>query len=220
MYEEWYAYYVKRSSGNRRKRLEEGHGHAEKKFAQQVWYPAFRNFEHLHPEYEVADFQDGSRFLDFAYIRYPLMLAIEIDGYGPHSARATRWQFADSLMRQNHLIIDGWRILRFSYDDIEEKPRMCIQLLQQFMGSWFDKDAESKALIDVVEKEILRYSLSLGRELQPRDVRNLLKVSDEKAYSLLRSMMNKGLLLPHGKGTRRIRSYQVNPIYLERRKLI
>lgn len=82
LYDSWYNEQIQHSGGNRRARLIEGHGHAEQVFLRHVWYPAFRSFEHLHPEYEVSDFRDGSRFIDFAYIRYPFMLAIEIDGYG------------------------------------------------------------------------------------------------------------------------------------------
>ncbi|WP_308638331.1 hypothetical protein [Paenibacillus silvisoli] len=117
-------------------RLAEGHGHAERMFLQQIWYPAFRHFDGLHAEYEIADFKDGSRYLDFAFVREPIKLAIEIDGYDTHLGKANRWQFSDNLMRQNHLVIDGWHILRFSYDDITSRPRMCEQLLQQYMGCW------------------------------------------------------------------------------------
>jgi hypothetical protein len=111
--------------GENKRRLEQGIGHAEKLFLEAVWYPAFHEMDGLYPEYEIADFRDGVRFLDFAYLKAGLRLAIEIDGYRAHSADLSRWQFSDSLMRQNHLILDGWKLLRFSYDDIKEKPRMC-----------------------------------------------------------------------------------------------
>jgi very-short-patch-repair endonuclease len=48
--------------------------------------------------------------------------------------KLSRQQFSDQLIRQNHLIIDGWKVLRFSLDDVKERPRMCEQLVQQFMG--------------------------------------------------------------------------------------
>jgi very-short-patch-repair endonuclease len=122
--------------GERARRLLEGHRHAEKLFLEQVWWPAFGHFENLHPEYEVSDFRDGNRYIDFAYIKHSLRVAIEIDGFGPHAAQISRNQFSDHRIRQNHLTIDGWRILRFSYDDVSDKPRMCEQMLQQFMGRW------------------------------------------------------------------------------------
>ncbi|MBP3962467.1 DNA-binding response regulator [Paenibacillus sp. DLE-14] len=199
--------------GEGRHRLEEGQGHSERLFLQQVWYPAIRSFDHLFGEYEVADFKDGSRYLDFAYIREPIKLAIEIDGYGPHSAKVSRWQFSDSLMRQNHLIIDGWQLLRFSYDDIAERPRMCEQILQQFMGCWLGgvyHRGRPRGASELLEAEVLRYGLRLNRPLRPRDVMELLQISREKAYHLLHQMLLNNLLRPAGKGTKTIRSFLIN----------
>jgi hypothetical protein len=144
VYERWLEANLNSRKGESRRRLEQGLGHAEKHFLEMVWYPAFKEFEGLYPEYEVSDFRDGIRFLDFAYVKAGLQLVIEIDGFRTHSAEMTRWQFSDSLMRQNHLILDGWKVLRFSYDDIKEKPRMCQQLLQQFMGKSLMLDWEKE----------------------------------------------------------------------------
>ncbi|SDX90031.1 DNA-binding response regulator [Paenibacillus sp. CF384] len=201
-----------RGDGKQHK-LEDGQGHAERLFLQQVWYPAFRNFDYLFGEYEVADFKDGTRYLDFAYIREPIKLAIEIDGYGPHSAKVSRWQFSNSLMRQNHLIIDGWQLLRFSYDDISEKPRACEQILQQFMGRWLggaNGNGRSRGASELLEAEVLRHGLRLNRPLRPRDVMELLQISREKAYQLLHQMHRNNLLQPSGKGTKTIRGFLVN----------
>lgn len=112
----------KKRKGERLRRLQEGHGHAEKLFfIEGVWWPSFGHFNHLHPEYEVFDFKDGFRYLDFAYIRPSFRVAMEIDGFGPHMRNSNRWQFSDQWQRQNHLVIDGWHILRFSHDDVKEK---------------------------------------------------------------------------------------------------
>ena len=87
------------------------------------------NFYILYPEFEVKDFRDGTRYIDFAYIRQGLKLAIEIDGYTTHASQISRTQFSDGLIRQNDLMIDGWKILRFSYDDVKDRPRMCEQII-------------------------------------------------------------------------------------------
>ncbi|GLX67696.1 endonuclease domain-containing protein [Paenibacillus glycanilyticus] len=125
-HQKWLNMHLKKRKDKAKERLVEGHAHAEVLFLQNVWYPAFRSFELLHPEYEVSDFKDGTRYIDFAYMRYPLKLAIEIDGYGSHSSKS---QFSDDRIRQNHLMIDGWRVLRFSYDDVKDRPRMCEQMV-------------------------------------------------------------------------------------------
>lgn len=69
----------KNLTGEALRRFDEGHFYAEKLFLQKVWWPAIGDFEFLHPEYEVEDFKDGRRYLDFAYIRQPYRVAIEID---------------------------------------------------------------------------------------------------------------------------------------------
>lgn len=65
-YNEFISEHASRRKGERLRRLTEGHAHGEKMFLERVWWPAFGHFQQLHPEYEVYDFRDGSRFLDFA----------------------------------------------------------------------------------------------------------------------------------------------------------
>lgn len=219
VYEKWLAGHLKQREGDNKRRLLEGHSHAEKLFMESVWYPAFKHFEHLHPEYEIADYRDGTRFLDFAYIRYPLRLAIEIDGYRTHAAGISRWQFSDSLTRQNHLIIDGWAILRFSYDDVKEKPNTCIQMLQQFLGSRLSHQGVKSSAADILETEVLHLALSLGRPLKPIDVRDYLQIGRERTANLLHAMAASNRLLPSSKGTQRVYSYIVNREKLNERYL-
>ncbi|MDU0203412.1 MULTISPECIES: endonuclease domain-containing protein [Paenibacillus] len=196
--------------GERYRRLKEGHGHAEQLFLRQVWWPAFCGFTDLHPEYEVKDFRDGTRFLDFAFMRHSLKLAIEIDGYGPHASQISRSQFADQWIRQNHLIIDGWKILRFSYDDVKDRPRMCEQILQQFMGRFLGREASTDVKLSYVEKEVIRFALNIGRAIKPNDVSALLDVGSRKSYQVLKAMTDKLLLKPAGGGRKCIRAYNLH----------
>ncbi|MFD0698267.1 DUF559 domain-containing protein [Paenibacillus sp. GCM10027628] len=214
-YEVYLQQHLAIRKGERLRRLREGHGHAEKLFLQLVWWKAFGDFKHLHPEYEVRDFRDGTRFIDFAFIRHSLRLAIEIDGYGTHSAQISRTQFSDQWIRQNHLIIDGWKVLRFAYDDVKDRPRMCEQMLQQFMGRYFGERSETTSKMDYIEKEVFRFALGLDRSLSPRDVSELLHVKNEKARQILRSMTVKQLLEPAGEGQQRIRYYRIAPSALK-----
>lgn len=208
-HQEWINQHEMKRHGERLRRLTEGHGHAERMFLEHVWWPAFGDFEHLHPEYEIQDFRDGSRFLDFAYLRGHLRLAVEIDGYGPHHQKMSRNQFSDQWIRQNHLIIDGWKVLRFSYDDVHTRPRMCVQLLQQFMGKWVSRGPEKIGLISAEEKEIIRMAIRLNRSFIPQEVCILLNVKQEKARKLLRNLVDKNFLIPEGHGVERIRSYKL-----------
>ncbi|HEY0829098.1 MAG TPA: DNA-binding response regulator, partial [Bacilli bacterium] len=104
-HEQLINHHLKGRVGESLRRLKKGHGHAEKLFLELVWWPAFGHFNYLFPEYKVSDFMDGFRYLDFAYMRGGFKVCIEIDAFGTHWRDVDRWQFADNLIRQNHLII-------------------------------------------------------------------------------------------------------------------
>jgi len=151
--------------------------------------------------------------LDFAFLQQNLRLAIEIDGFGPHSQKISRTQFSDQWIRQNHLIIDGWKILRFSYDDVNERPRMCEQLVQQFMGRWMGGGGIGSnrfGLLTSEERDIVRLAFRLNSNITPADVCRLLDCRPEKARKLLYNLFEAGLLVPVGKGNRRIRCYRLS----------
>lgn len=178
---------------------------------EKIWWPAFRNFDNLHPEYEVDDFKDGHRYLDLAFISGNIMLDLEVDGYGTHQQKMSRSEFSDHLMRQNHLILDRWKVIRFSYDDLNERPRMCQQILQQFMGRWVnDKRNEEVSSLTAEERDILRLALRHRGIVYPLDVSKQLLISDKKARRLLHGLMDKSLLEPAGLGTRRINFYRLS----------
>ncbi|WP_281885109.1 DNA-binding response regulator [Paenibacillus sp. YYML68] len=202
--------HLNKRTGFRRGRLEHGQGHAERGFLETVWWPALQQFEYLHPEYEVSDFRDGVRYLDFAYLRGGLRLAIEIDGMDTHAIdRITQQQFSDERTRQNHLIIDGWQILRFSYHDIKAQPRQCEQMIGQLIGKWFGGTMDEWT-ITLEEREVLRYAARIGGRITPGDVCKLLTIENQKASRLLKRLMHQGLVSPAGRGQQRINMYQIS----------
>lgn len=194
-------------TGERLRRLEEGHGQAEFLFLKQVWWPLFHHFQFLHPEYEVDDFKDGKRYLDFAYIRPAIRICFEIDGYGPHLKNISRWQFSDNLERQNQLMIDGWTVIRFSYDQVKENPRRCQQVIQQVMGRWLGDDLDQTGLTHF-EKEVLRLAIRKGDAVKPAEVKEYLGLSGKTVSKILAHLLDKKLLIP-ASGTVRIRSYRL-----------
>lgn len=214
-YEDWIQQHQRTGGPERRRRLRNGLGHAELSFLGQVWLPAVGRLTNLHPEYEVADYSGAPRFLDFAYLRGGVKLAIEIDGFHAHVVDMDRTKFANDLHRQNLLTLDGWDILRFAYDDVESRPRRCQQTLQQYMGSRFATDVhlphapERAPRLTAIHREIIRLARSLPRPLTPADVRHHLGVGRVTAYQHLRSLTEQGLLIP-ASGTQRIRSYKLS----------
>ena len=77
----------------------------------------------------------GSYRVETATGRYELDLAIprirfavEVDGYAFHSARD---RFLHDRRRQNDLVVAGWMILRFTWDDLTAHPERTIQLIRE-----------------------------------------------------------------------------------------
>nr|WP_205603360.1 DNA-binding response regulator [Heyndrickxia shackletonii] len=208
--EEYQAFlniHLQARTGERLRRLQEGHNQAEMLFLKQVWWPLFHHFRYLHPEYEVDDFKDGKRYLDFAYIRPTIQICLEVDGYGPHLRNISRWQFSDSLERQNQLVIDGWTVIRFSYDQVNEKPRRCQQIVQQVIGQWLGDELDQTSL-SIVEKEVLRLAIRKGEAISPVEVEKYLKLSDKTVKKVLSQLVDKKMLIP-ASGLKRIRSYRL-----------
>jgi hypothetical protein len=208
-YEKFVSRHHQRGTDEGRRRLPEGHGHAERRFLETVWWPTFHHFDHLHPEYEVNDYKDGYRYIDFAYIQPYFQVAIEIDGLGTHWRNITKWQFSDHCQRQNHLVIDGWNVIRFTYDDVNERPRLCQQTIQQLMGRWL-ADASSVGKTTAYEREIIRRVVRTGRPITPRNVCELIQVGPDCAQRLLHTL-TQNLWLQPASGTVRIRSYELHP---------
>lgn len=213
-YETWIQQQSEKGSPERRRKLRSGLGFAEHAFLEHVWWPTVGNFTNLHPEYEVADYSGAPRFLDFAYLRGGLKLAIEIDGYTTHAKNLNRRQVAYQLHRQNMLTLDGWDILRFAFDDIEAHPRRCQQTIQQYMGSRFaatpirgHHDGRWPQ-VTTVDREIIRLARSLPRPLLPADICRHLGVSRYTAYRHLKRLVTQGVLVP-ASGSTRIRTYQL-----------
>ncbi|TNJ67318.1 DNA-binding response regulator [Paenibacillus hemerocallicola] len=208
-YEIWTREHAGNRKGERLRRLKEGHGHAEKLFAESVWWPAFTSYDRLHPEYEVSDFKDGSRYLDFAYIREGAKVCIEIDGYGPHRRDADRRQFSDELTRQNHLVIDGWIVIRFTYDDVKERPRHCQQLLQQLFGKLFGDRNRTGENLSILEKEAIRLAYRQNGKVAPGELFHYLGIGRTKGSRLIADLIDKKWFIP-ASGNRRICLYRLN----------
>jgi len=205
-YRQFLAYHTARRKGERLRRLREGHGHAERLFLETVWWPAFGNLRHLHPEYEIVDYDGRPRYLDFAYIRGSLRLAVEVDGYGPHVSRIDRHEFIRQLRRQNHLVIDGWAVLRFSFDEVLDHARACQQVLQQFMGRWSDDGAH--AGLNALERAVVQFAGASTGRVTPKQIRQHLGVGKHKAAKVIRRLVDLGWLEP-ASGRQRIRSYRL-----------
>ncbi len=208
-YAKFMAYHLRHGKGDRLKRLKQGLGVAEREFLEKVWWPMYGHFEWLHPEFQVLDYKDGFRYIDFAYIKSSFRVAIEIDGYGPHSRDITQAQFWDDLQRQNHLVIDGWLLLRFPYIAVASHPRECQRTIQQLLGIWEGNLAAMDELT-VWQREAFRVALRSPGPITPSDVCKSLHVGNELARNTLHQLVDARWLVPVG-GSTRIRRYMLHP---------
>jgi len=166
MFERWMAGHIQRATGERQRKLKEGLSFAELAFLRDVWYVAFRNFNFLHPQYEIRDFKDGIRFLDFACLKGGLRLAIEIDPFGTHARNLSRWEHDDQLDRHNDLVLDDWKVMRFSLDQIQKNQRKCQQKLQHGLGKW-GAIQDSQLPDSPIDQAIMTFMKRRGEALSP-----------------------------------------------------
>jgi len=206
-YERFMKEHLSKRTGERLRRLEQGHQFGEKLILQNAWYPAFGHFDKLHPEYEVRDFKNGVRYLDTAYVHESFRINVEADGYSPHQREISRDAFSDERDRQNDLVIDGWKVIRFSVDRLINQPRECQRRLQQIMGKCLGESEMMKGLL-LEEREIIRKALRLSGLLRVEDVQDCLGVSDRTARKWLHLLVKKRILIP-GSGTQRIHFFRL-----------
>ncbi len=192
-YEMWMEEQLASSTGKRKQRFAGVDHHAEKLFLTNVWWPSFKNFIGLSAEYEVSDFKDGRRYLDFAYHTEGYKICIEIDGYGPHWKDIDQQKFSDHLIRQNHLVVDGWIVLRFSYENVRDKPKRCQQIIQQLLGRL---SGLSFVRLTPIEKALYDLACAANAPIMPSRLAASLGICRKTAARHLRKLGEKGLLMP------------------------
>ncbi|WP_342439756.1 hypothetical protein NSS79_13685 [Paenibacillus sp. FSL L8-0436] len=195
-------------SGERKGRLVRGHNFAERLFLQNVWWPLFESLEHLHPEYEVYDWNRKSQFLDFAFLpQNGGRFGIECDGFQSHVKDMDREKFSYSLNRDSFLTGMGWRMLHFSFDDVQQRPEVCRMLLQLVLAPYLARKTLAADILSE-EKEVLRLAWRIAKPLRPKDVCDHFQINYRTARRLLQSLSDKGLLKPVN-SKQRVRFYEV-----------
>lgn len=185
--------HLARRSGERKGRLLRGHNYAEKLFLQQVWWPLFESLNNLHPEFEIYDWNRKSQFLDFAYFSPAGRIGIECDGFQSHIKDMDREKFSYSLNRNTFLTAMGWRMIHFSFDDIQNRPEVCRMLLQLVISPHLIRTT-SAASLTPFEKEVLRLAINLSRPIRPKDIINCFDVNFRTARNWLTCLVEKGVL--------------------------
>lgn len=136
-YEEWMAKQIAEEKSPRRKEfLRKGLGHGITEYLRFIWFPAIGNFDHLHAEYEVRDFNNGYRYLDLAFMPGDAKGCIEVQDFRSHARDIEASRFKDLCMKQALLALDDWVFLPIAYLSIKEDPGVCKQLTLSFVGKF------------------------------------------------------------------------------------
>lgn len=188
-----------RASGEGRGRLERGHQHAEILFLRNVWWPLRGDFSKLHPEYEVTDWRGRSYFADFAWLPGYLKLLIEIKGYASHVRDMDRQKYCNELNRETFLFAMGYHVVSFAYDDVEQRPELCMTLLRMILGR-YQTAVPPVQRIQLMEQEVTRLTIQLARPVRPQDIKQHFDINYKTAVRILRSLTEKCWLLPAGDG--------------------
>ncbi|MCH1640452.1 transcriptional regulator [Paenibacillus timonensis] len=208
-FDAWMARQMEEEKNPRRlELLKKGLGHGTMEFMRFVWFPAVGQFDHLYPEWEVRDFNNGYRYLDLAYLpgSESAKGGIEIQGYGPHARDLDVRRFKDLCWRQSLLALDGWTILPIAYLSIVEEPKQCQQLVLSFIGKFMTTAVHPD--LNWLEAETVRYATRLLRPFSPLELSKHLRITDRHARRILHGLAHKQELSV-ASGKSRYRTYRL-----------
>ncbi|QGQ98450.1 hypothetical protein EHS13_28000 [Paenibacillus psychroresistens] len=205
-YNKWLDYHFNSRSGERKGRLQRGHGHGEKVFMERVWWHIFGNFDDLHPEYEVMDWRGKPYFIDLVWKPGRCKFAFEVKGYGPHVQDTDRIRYRRELDREIYLQILGFRVVAIPYDDLEADPQLTINLLKSLLAPYMATNLQVNKYTRL-ESGVLLLTLQYNDFIRPVDIVKELRINRRTAVLTLQSLCKKGKLKPilSGKETKIVR---------------
>ncbi|WP_214630747.1 transcriptional regulator [Paenibacillus agaridevorans] len=207
-YELWLQKQINQEKNHRRKELlQKGLSHGSFEMLRLIWYPVVGNFEHLYPEWEVRDFNNGYRYLDFAFLRGGVKGNIEIQDYRSHARDLDTRRFKDLCQRQSLLSLDDWVYLPVAYLSIRDEPEFCKQLILSFVGKFLSINVD--AGLNGLEAETVRFARRKLRPFTPNELAVHLRITDRYARMLLHRLVEGQQITVVG-GNIRFRTYQLN----------
>lgn len=168
-------------------------------FLQNVWLPLRGDFNDLHPEYEVLDWRGRSYFADYAFLPGPIKLLFEIKGYAAHVRDMDRLKYCNELNRETFLYGMGYQVISFAYDDVEQRPELCITLLRVVLSRYLIVDAPHGKLL-FAEKEIMRLVVRQAGTVRPKDEAVYFAIDPKTVRLMLMKLCEKGWLTPVTRG--------------------
>jgi len=144
--------------------------------------------------------------LDFTFLLDGLVLCIEIDDFGTRARNVSRWPFDDPLDRQNDLVLDDWKILRFSVDRVKDNPRHCQLKILQALGKWGNA-RPPLPVADPIDLAIVNLLTVRGTSMSPIEISRALGWKNNTIARHLRKLQSQQLVTPEKRGGQRNSRY-------------
>ncbi len=182
-------------SKERKQQIAREHGYEEQLFLKKVWWPLVGNFDHLHPEYEVRDWRGRVYYEDFVYLSGHLKLLIRVENFVPNAVDMDSQEYSDQLNRESFLQASGFRVISFTFHDIEQRPELCRYLLQILLNRYQAAPPSTNGL-RFTEMEVVRLALISPHRIHPAQVALHLNIDSQTASLILQSLCSTGWLRP------------------------
>lgn len=195
------------SAAGKRLELLQGDLVGVKKMFQTVLWPVFQTFDGFMLEYEVKSLSGVKIYIDAFYI--PLQFAFEAEGFVVHAENITRDRFNFERMRVRTFASYGYKFMPFSWDELDKQSERCRRNVYEMLGKYTVTDDRAFRDLSVYEREIMRYALRLLRPFGLEDVCFCLGLGKDRSRAVLRTMLGKELVTPHGRGRQKIRLYEL-----------
>lgn len=114
-----------------------GNSGSEEKFIQlfcEVFGP--EKGQYIYLQYPFVDIYGGRRTIDFAFNSSEGRIAIEVDGNTWHDpTKVSTDKYHDDLLKQNSMVHEGWKIYRWTSQQIDKTPERIKDELVTFFGA-------------------------------------------------------------------------------------
>ncbi|HIP63889.1 MAG TPA: DEAD/DEAH box helicase [Deltaproteobacteria bacterium] len=120
----------------------------------------------LHREFAYVDLEGVTRYIDYALFAEAIKFAIELNGEQFHHPVAIGpKRYRSQLFKQNSLVSDGFKVLRWSLNGMNDRERFILEL-SRFMG--FARPFRDKSVVKV-SRPVETFTLKLSEEFNLRD---------------------------------------------------
>lgn len=86
----------------------------------------------------------------------------------------------------------GYQVISLAYDDVAQRPELCITLLRMVLSRYLPESSPAD-LLNIAERETIRLACKLARPLRPIDVVTHLSINHRTAVRMLQSLSTKGM---------------------------